>query len=178
MKTVPLFLTAVLLASAAGPASADAHSETDGGTPAIRSWVADRVGHPWAGPAELWIDPAGNDTLTSDAELVAVDGGLDYRWSFRGTPQEGELRFTGNGATWKDSWHQPAAVELEPVRAHGALFAGEYSYEAGTGPDWHWRIKLVQRPDDTVVLLMTNIAPWGEEVRAVRMVFSDVGTAP
>jgi len=35
---------------------------------------------------------------------------------------------------------------------------------------WGWRIALCHRaPTGELVLQMTNIAPWGEEARAVRM---------
>jgi hypothetical protein len=43
---------------------------------------------------------------------------------------------------------------------------GEYGPDA----DWGWRTALSLRtPTDELVLQMTNIAPWGEEARAVRM---------
>lgn len=123
------------------------------------------------GTKELWLDPKGNDAVTSDATLQIQPDGLVYTWSYKGNEKTGELRWIEHAVSWSDSWHQPDAVRLEPVRDHGALLAGEYSYAAGSGPDWHWRIKLARRPDHTLVLQMTNIAPWGEEARAVRMVF-------
>lgn len=124
-----------------------------------------------SGTNELWLDPAGNDAETSEATLQIQPDGLVYAWSYKGEEKIGQLRRVEDGLSWNDSWHQPEAVRLEPVRDHGALLAGEYSYAAGSGPDWYWRIKLARRPDDTLVLQMTNIAPWGEEARAVRMVF-------
>ena len=55
-----------------------------------------------------------------------------------------------------------------------ALFDLLGSYGDG-GPRWGWRMMLSLRPPfegapESLVLQMTNIAPWGEEARAVRMV--------
>jgi hypothetical protein len=138
----------------------------------LQSLIEGKQGSEWQGPAELWIDPLGNETLHSDATLRVEGDGLSYTWAYDGKAQRGSLRLTDAGLSWRDSWHQPEPVELTPIDdALGIVTAG-YSYPAGTGPDWHWRIKLTQRPDSTLVLAMTNIAPWGEEARAVRMIFS------
>ncbi len=145
---------------------------------AIRTWLEEHRGTDWSGPAELWLDPTGYEALNSDATLTVEGDALTYTWAYEGEEQQGELRWDEQGVSWHDSWHQGEAVELVPIPSHGSLFAGAYSYPAGTGPDWHWRIKLSQRPDDALVLQMTNVAPWGEEARAVRMVFSSAGDAP
>jgi hypothetical protein len=67
-----------------------------------------------------------------------------------------------------DSWHQPDPMVCRPVRGARELFQvqGEYGPES----DWGWRIGLSLRaPAGELVLQMTNVAPWGEEARAVRM---------
>ena len=46
-----------------------------------------------------------------------------------------------------------------------------HEYQVGDEPNWVWCSILSKRPDGALVLQMTNIAPWGEEGRAVRMVF-------
>lgn len=136
----------------------------------FRSWMADHQGTTWSGESELWLDPMGNDADVSDASLAVDADKIVYSWVYKGAAQSGELRWNGDALRWKDSWHQPASVALTLVPGHGSLIAAEYSYAAGTGPDWHWRIKLAERPDGALVLQMTNIAPWGEEARAVRTV--------
>lgn len=136
----------------------------------FESWISNNQDTTWSGKSELWVDPTGNDASISDATLNVNPDGIVYTWSYKGAEQAGELRWDGDSLRWKDSWHQPGGVTLTLVPGHGSLFAAEYSYSAGTGPDWHWRIKLAERPDDTLVLQMTNIAPWGEEARAVRTV--------
>mgnify|MGYP001552459430 FL=1 len=136
----------------------------------FESWVGDHVDTTWLGESELWTNPTGNDAEVSDATLSVRADEIVYTWVYKGAQQSGELRWKGEALEWKDSWHQPEGVTLTLVPGHGSLIAAEYSYSAGTGPDWHWRIKLAERPDGTLVLQMTNIAPWGEEARAVRTV--------
>ena len=136
----------------------------------FQSWVGDHQGTALSGKSELWTDPMGNEAEVSDATLSVGADEIVYTWAYKGAEQSGELRWNGEALHWKDSWHQPEGVALALVSGHGSLIAAEYSYSAGTGPDWHWRIKLAERPDGTLVLQMTNIAPWGEEARAVRTV--------
>lgn len=136
----------------------------------FKSWIDEYNDTAWSGESELWVDPMGNDAQVSDATLGVRAGEIVYTWAYEGAEQSGELRLTGDTLYWRDTWHQPEGVALSPVPGHGSLIAGEYSYPAGNGPDWHWRIKLAERPDGALVLQMTNIAPWGEEARAVRTV--------
>lgn len=136
----------------------------------FESWVSAHEGTTWSGESELWVDPTGNDADISDATLSVGADEIVYTWAYKGAKQSGELRWSGEALQWKDSWHQPGQVALTLVPGHGSLIAAEYTYPAGTGPDWHWRIKLAVRPDGALVLQMTNIAPWGEEARAVRTV--------
>lgn len=136
----------------------------------FQSWLDGHEDSRWSGRSELWIDPAGNDAQLSDATLSVDADGIVYTWTYQGAEQSGELRRDGEALFWQDSFHQPEGVALTPVPGHGSLVAAEYRYSAGGGPDWHWRIKLAERPDGALVLQMTNIAPWGEEARAVRTV--------
>lgn len=163
----------LVLVKASGVHAAGQPASTD-----FRSWADQHQGTDWAGPAELWLDPTGYDANKSDATLSVEPDGLVYTWSYEGREHRGELRRDDQGLRWKDSWHQPEFVALEPVPRRGSLVAAAYSYPAGSGPDWHWGIKLSQRPDGTLVLQMTNIAPWGEEARAVRMILALVASEP
>jgi hypothetical protein len=136
----------------------------------LDAFLAEQAGSAWSGPAELWLDPAGYDVERSDARLRVEADGIEYEWAWRGAAQRGVFAVTPDGLTWRDSWHQGDVVSLRPEGDTLAIFAVEYAYPAGDGPDWHWRMRLSQRPDGELVLQMTNVPPWGEEARAVRMV--------
>jgi hypothetical protein len=142
----------------------------EGSVNSWRAWLLEHIETSWSGQSELWLDPMGNEALISDATLAVGNDSIRYTWVYQGAEKTGELRWKDDALSWCDSWHQPDCVSLTSVPGHGSIVAAEYSYEAGTGPDWHWRIKIAERPDGALVLQMTNIAPWGEETRAVRTV--------
>lgn len=125
----------------------------------------------WEGQSELWTDPLGNEASTSDATLAFGSGTIRYTWSYKGESQTGVFTMLDDGVRWKDSWHQPEPVHCGDTGTGRGLFSVEYTYPSPSGPDWAWRIILSKRPDESLVLQMTNITPWGEEGRAVRMTF-------
>jgi len=134
------------------------------------SWLKDFHDSRWRGKAELWLDPNGNDVDISDATLAFDDGLVSYTWVYQGSTQQGSFEVETSAVRWVDSWHQPEAAACQYIEEARGLFAVEHSYSAPPDPDWGWRSRLTQRPDNSLVLQMTNIAPWGEEGRAVRMV--------
>lgn len=126
-------------------------------------------GH-WRGTSELWLDPLGNDVLTSDCELAVSSDEASYTWSKDDKHHEGRFTLGDDGAVfWSDSFHQSEPTRQQ-VREDWSLLSLFYSYGAGEGPDWGWRMAFSERPDGSLVLQMTNVTPWGEEGRAVRMV--------
>lgn len=127
------------------------------------------AGTEWIGEGELWLDERGDRALCSPCTASIDARSLRYTWSYEGKPQEGKLSFDG-ALRWSDSWHQPKEMECAQIAGAWGLLACAYTYGAGEGPDWGWRIVLAQRPSGELVLSMTNIAPWGEETRAVRMI--------
>ena len=67
-----------------------------------------------------------------------------------------------------DTWHQPEPMACRVLDDARGAFQVLGCY--GPDSDWGWRIALfVRAPTGELVLQMTNIAPWGEETRAVRM---------
>ena len=138
------------------------------------SALASLNGSAWRGSAELWLDPAGNEAECCYCTLKIEAAVLRYRWFRDGSEQNGQLRLTGDGASWQDSWHRREAVACTFTPGNRALFTVEYDYPAPPGPDWSWRLRLAQRPDGQLVLQMTNITPWGEEGRAFRMILAPV----
>jgi hypothetical protein len=127
----------------------------------------------WVGTGELWLDQLGNKAQSYECTLTVGTDDVSYTWQHEDKSQQGEYRLREDGsALWSDSWHQPEVIECRPVPGAKGLFGVECSYQAPGTPDWGWRMGLSQRPTGELVLQMTNITPWGEEGRAVRMVFN------
>jgi hypothetical protein len=124
----------------------------------------------WVGRGELWLDPLGNEALTSDAAIDVSSEAVEYRWSYEGKPQTGSLALRSGGADFTDTFHSQTVMPCVATSGARALVDVTGSYPAGEGPEWGWRIMLALRPSGELVLQMTNIAPWGEECRAVRMI--------
>ena len=135
-------------------------------------WLTKFVGTEWTGSGELWLDPEGNIVDRCDCALRIGSDALHYTWSYEGQTKEGSFTFEEHGATWTDSWHQPEPMKCGDVPDAWGLFTVENTYDVPSGPAWGWRIKLSERPNGDLVLQMTNLAPWGEEGRAVRMTFT------
>jgi hypothetical protein len=125
-------------------------------------------GSKWVGNAELWLDPLG-DSVESSECTMSVDGSvLRYTWSHEGKDHAGSIIVANDGAEFTDSWHQPEPMTCRRLPGAWGIFQVEGAY--GPDADWGWRLGLSLRiPTDELVLQMTNIAPWGEEARAVRM---------
>ena len=125
----------------------------------------------WAGTAELWLDPLGDDVVRSDCTISIDTGVVRYTWSHEGEAHEGSVAFSNDGAEFTDSWHQPEPITSLRLPDSGGLFQiqGDFGPQAA----WRWRTGLSLRtPTDELGLQMTNVAPWGEEARAVRMICS------
>ena len=125
-------------------------------------------GTQWAGTVELWLDPLGDQVQRSTCTMSLTKHALHYTWIHEGTDHAGSIELRNEGAEFSDSWHQPEPMRCTHVAdAWGLLqVQGEYGPES----DWRWRIGLSFRaPTGELVLQMTNVAPWGEEARAVRM---------
>lgn len=135
-------------------------------------WLIELNGTNWTGRGELWLDPEGNKADVYDCQLQVNDDVISYIWNYEGEEKKGSFTFNDNGAIWIDSWHQPNSVNCKNVSDAWGFFTVKSSYEVPSNPSWGWQSKLTQRPDSSLVLQMTNIAPWGEEGRAVRMIFS------
>ena len=135
--------------------------------------LIDFDGTEWVGASELWMDPLGDNVTRSDCTASLAGNALKYNWIHDGASHEGRVELRGSGAEFVDSWHQPDPMECQSITHASGLFQVQGSY--GPERDWGWRIALSHRePTGELVLQMTNIAPWGEEARAVRMTFRRV----
>lgn len=133
------------------------------------------VGTKWKGSAELWLDPKGNEPSLSDCEVSIRADGIDYTWSHEDTAHTGRIDLKGPGGSFTDTFHSATPMPMKaPERPSTALFDVQGVWGPPDAP-WGWRIWLSCRPvgdfgNGELVLQMTNITPWGEENRAVRMV--------
>ena len=123
----------------------------------------------WAGAAELWLDPLGDNVVRGDCTIYVEGDVVRYAWSHEGKGHEGSISLQEGGAVFTDSWHQPQPMTCQRMPDAWGLFQVQGEY--GPQSDWRWRTGLSLRsPTDELVLQMTNVAPWGEEARAVRMI--------
>lgn len=127
----------------------------------------------WKGKGELWLDPAGNDAILYDCEMNIEKDVCHYCWIYEGEKQQGSYTFKEGLNTWTDTWHQPDSSQCKLTDDWG-IFTLKHEYEVPENPTWGWMSRLSERPDGTLVLQMTNIAPWGEDGRAVRMIFEKI----
>ena len=120
----------------------------------------------WIGTSELWVDPFGDETQSSDCTMTVTTDSVAYTWAYEGTPQEGIISLAGSGTSFRDTWHQKDEVATERLPNAASIASMRYTY----AEEWGWVINVCYRtPMDQLVVQMTNIAPWGEETRAVRM---------
>ena len=138
----------------------------------MNAFLEKMVGQKYKGKGELWLDPAGNTAEFYDCELAIEPNKIRYSWQYDNQTHEGSYTFNNKGAEWVDSWHQPKAILGSAIANTWGLFATHHEYEIPDSPNWGWRSQLSERPDGAFVLQMTNITSWGEEGRAVRMVFT------
>lgn len=136
--------------------------------------LRDLAGTSWQGHSELFLDPLGNDAHMSACTLHVEPDGVRYSWEHEGKRHEGRITVSLAGGAFTDTFHNPTEMQCEVSDRVRGLFDLVGSYPAPEGPPWGWRLMLSLRPPyggqpEALLLQMTNIAPWGEEARAVRM---------
>lgn len=97
-----------------------------------------------------------------------------YSWVHDDKKIDGSFTFNEIGAIWEDSWHQSEAIECVAEPNAWGLFTIKHSYNVPSGPCRVWLTKLSERLDGNLVLQMSNLSSWGEEGRAVRMIFTRI----
>lgn len=138
----------------------------------MKDWLEKFSGTKWKGKGELWLDPEGNSADFYDCELSIENNAIHYSWFYENEAKHGCFTFVGTEISWVDSWHQQNTVWCSTDPTAWGIFTASHYYEVPNNPNWGWRSKLSERPDGSLVLQMTNIAPWDEEGRAVRMLFT------
>jgi hypothetical protein len=136
--------------------------------------LADLRGTRWEGTAELWLDPLGDQAVRSECTIAVDASVISYTWHHEGKAHAGSITLRGGGADFTDTWHQAKPMPCLSIPNARGLLQVQGAY--GPDADWGWRTGLYLRaPSGELVLQMTNITPWGEEARAVRMVCTRQG---
>lgn len=135
------------------------------------AWFEKFIQTTWQGHGELWLDEAGNDAIHYPCSLSFDGNHLHYCWQYKDEEKKGSFILEAEHLLWSDSWHQATQVKCQLDQDAWGLFSAFYAYSVPDNPDWGWRLFLSQRPSGELVLQMSNVTPWGEEGRAVRMVF-------
>lgn len=164
-----LVALSVAATACAGPTLAPAWSSR---IPMNHERLASLAHSHWSGTGELWLDPLGNTADTGPCTMRIEPASVRYTWDHKGKTHTGQFTFTRDGARWSDSFHLPAGTDCRAIAGAWGLFPLELTYPAPPGPDWGWRMNLVERPSGELCLQMTNVTPWGEEGRAARMIFT------
>ena len=140
-------------------------------TLAAMTTMSELIGPTWRGQAELWLDPLGNEVQTSDCSITLDQGVVRYTWAFKGEAQKRNPRALRRGSDLHRQLAQSeaASVSISP-RELGAARRVSAPTARERGPTGAGAPRSAAVRAGELVLQMTNIAPWGEDGRAVRMI--------
>jgi len=133
--------------------------------------LATLAGSRWVGAGELWLDPLGDEAREYDCTNDQRRIGALYLVARRHAARR---RLHPSRRTGKLVRQLASADRRRVLRAtRGARIARAPPCLPGIRrPGLALAHDLVREPSGELVLQMTNVAPWGEEQRAVRMVFT------
>ncbi|RPE77072.1 DUF1579 domain-containing protein [Vulcaniibacterium tengchongense] len=134
----------------------------------------------WAGTTRVWFEPDAPPAMevAQTGRIRRVLGGRfllhEYRYGEGDRAGEGmalyglHLDEQAFEAAWVDSMHTGTSIMFSTGadRGHGFDVLGSYGEGQG-GPRWGWRTRIAQPSPDQLVLTMFNIAPDGNEAKAV-----------
>ncbi|TWI03527.1 uncharacterized protein DUF1579 [Luteimonas cucumeris] len=140
--------------------------------------MADMAGE-WEGTFKLWFEP-GDPACESiqRGTIRSILGGRfllhEYETQINGDAVSGVAIYGYHldAGAWESAWVESFGTGTQIMHSTGksadSMFnvLGHYGDGEG-GPDWGWRT-LIEQPDaDTLVIVMNNITPQGDEMKAV-----------
>lgn len=148
-------------------------SKTEGAHRRLANMAGD-----WEGTFKLWFEPG--DPACQSAQRGTIRPVLDgrfllheYETEMNGDPISG-IAIYGyhlDRGRWESAWGESFGTGTQLMYSTGPVGSGLNvlgSYGDGQGgPDWGWRTEIEQPDPDTLVIVMTNITPQGEEAKAV-----------
>ncbi len=140
-------------------------------TKLVGSWTGHNTLHvPWLDPPQRKSDATASLSPIVNDKFVTIA----YTWADEGEPHEGFLLIGQHPKTgavsvaWADSWHQSGSIMQfsGTVESDGGIRFGG-TYPAPPDPDWGWRTEIRPRGAAGFDVVMTNIAPNGDETIAM-----------
>ncbi len=147
-------------------------------------WLNKMAGK-WEGVTKTWFEP---DKLADESPMTGtikpILGGKfimhEYNGTMQGKPYEGISIYGYNMSDEKfesvnvDSFHTGTFIMMQQSDEGAEKFAARGNYYWKVSPEeiqtWGWRTELDLQDDDTLVLLIYNITPAGEEALAVETI--------
>ncbi len=141
----------------------------------------------WEGTTKTWFEPGvlADESPIRGTTRSILDGRFilhEYNSSLKGKPLSGVATFgfdltTGTyQCAWVDSFHMSTAILLsESTNSAGKLFSALGSYGVpGVAERWGWKTEIEMPDDNKLAITMFNIAPSGEEAKAVETIYTRV----